>query len=200
MYQKIVFIVGVFINLFLISCDSSSQVYKVVKRETTNKVTVVPTYDDNAKLGYTITKDNSHLYITLSTKEKTTQLKIISNGVRVFYSKEGKKRKKKELNSENIKVNHQISHDGLVYTLKFPLTYIATTQNLATIGVSISGMQSPEMGNRPTGRPPDGRGLSGRVIENSIHGFNLPLDIRENTSLIEELQSDINIWVALDIQ
>ncbi|NQY31133.1 MAG: hypothetical protein HRT69_16915 [Flavobacteriaceae bacterium] len=164
------------------------------------KEIAVTNYDDDAKLGYTITKDNSHLYITLSTKEKTTQLKIMSNGVRIFFDKEGKKRKNKELNSEYIKVNHQMSLDGLVYTLKVPLIYIATTQNLPTIGISINGMQSPEMGNRPTGRPPDGRGLSGRGIEKGMKGFALPLEIRGNISLIEELQSDINIWVALDIQ
>ena len=195
MYQKIVFAVAICISIFLTSCSNSLQIYKVVQKEI-----AVTNYDDDAKLGYTITKDNSHLYITLSTKEKTTQLKIMSNGVRIFFDKEGKKRKNKELNSEYIKVNHQMSLDGLVYTLKVPLIYIATTQNLPTIGISINGMQSPEMGNRPTGRPPDGRGLSGRGIEKGMKGFALPLEIRGNISLIEELQSDINIWVALDIQ
>jgi len=255
MYQKTSFITGLIIIVFLNSCSSSSkQVYKVAERANIGKELVTPIYDDNAKLGYTISKDNSYLFITLNTKDRVIQLTMIRNGVSIYFDKEGKKNKdyavqypipekrqamdietmrqmkdegsqkamlaqrlgnlgekilitedgderiiNKELNSESISVSHQMSLDGLAYTLKVPLVYIVSTTNSSSIGISINGMQRPEMGSRPSGGM---RGGGGKMGGNGMRGGGYPVGSggRPDMSQIQALQSEINIWITLDIQ
>jgi len=265
MYQKTSFITGLIITLLLASCSGSKQVYKVPDRETISTAAIATTYDNTAKLGYSISKDNSHLFITLSTKEKATQLKMMRNGVSIFFDKEGKKNKdygvqypvpnknqalnieemkqmkeqrnqervlgnglgrlgtdiliiengderviNKELNSESITVAHQMSLDGLAYTLKVPLSYIKTVSNSPSVGIVVKGMERPEMGNRPSGGMQGGGGRSsgmrsggGKMGGSGMRGGggrSGGSGGRPDMSQIQELQSDINIWITLDVQ
>jgi hypothetical protein len=77
----------------LISCGSSKQTAYPVRSYDQTKQSVSTVYDEDNKLGYTITKDNSHIYITVTTQDKGTQLKMMKNGVTIFFDNEGKKNK-----------------------------------------------------------------------------------------------------------
>jgi len=255
MYQKTSFITGLILTLLLASCSGSKPVYKVSDRETKSTAAIATIYDNNAKLGYTISKDNSHLYIALNTKEKAIQLKMMRNGVSIFFDKEGKKSRdygvqypvsknnqalnieemkqmkeqgnqervignglgrlgtdiliiengdervvNKELNNESIMVSHQMSLDGLAYTLKVPLSYIKTVSNSPSVGIVIKGMQRPEMGNRPSGGMRSGGSKMGGSGMRGGGGGSGGSGGRPDMSQIQELQSDINIWITLEIQ
>ncbi len=84
---------GLIINLFLISCGSNKQAYLVSERIKVSQNIIEPTYNVDARLGYTITRDHSHLYITLDSNEKTTQIKMLQNGTRIYFDTNGKKNK-----------------------------------------------------------------------------------------------------------
>ena len=82
----------VMILLFL-SCGPKLVVYEIHQRpEDYNAQQVVNDYfNEDAKLGYTVLKDNDFLYLNISTRETASQLKMLRNGVVVFLDKDGKK-------------------------------------------------------------------------------------------------------------
>lgn len=94
MYTKITFISSIIIiNFLLISCGSSKQNAYPVKFHDGTKQSISTIYDKDTKLGYTITKDNSHMYVTVNTQDRIVQLKMMRNGVTIFFDDEGKKKK-----------------------------------------------------------------------------------------------------------
>jgi protease II len=93
MSKKTTFLSSIIINLLLISCGSSKQTAYPVTSYDQTKQSISTVIDKDNKLGYTITKDNSHLYVTINTQDKITQLKMMRNGVTIFFDDEGKKNK-----------------------------------------------------------------------------------------------------------
>ncbi len=73
------------------SCGTSSDVYKVknISSDYKPQTVINDFFDEESKIGYTILKDSSNLYVNLSTLETASQLKILNNGVKVFFDKEG---------------------------------------------------------------------------------------------------------------
>lgn len=77
------------------SCGSSAPIYKIndISENYKAEEIVNDFYNEDAKLGYTILKDGSFVYINLSTAEASTQLKILQNGVKLFIDEKGKEKK-----------------------------------------------------------------------------------------------------------
>ena len=77
------------ISIVMQSCGSNTTVYKIKDKPTDySPVEIVNDfYDEDAKLGYTILKDNNTLYVNISTTEISSQAKILQNGVKVFLNK-----------------------------------------------------------------------------------------------------------------
>lgn len=73
----------------LLSCGTKLPVYQVSNFNKTE--TVTEKYDSDAKLGYTISKDETNLYVKLSTLDTPNQIKILNNGVTIYFDSEGKK-------------------------------------------------------------------------------------------------------------
>ncbi len=80
-------------TLLLLSCGPKLTVYKIqeIPEDYSAQEVVNDYYDEEAKLGYTVLRDNDHLYLNISTRESASQLKMLRNGVVVFLDKEGKK-------------------------------------------------------------------------------------------------------------
>lgn len=72
----------------LLSCGSNLAVYKVSNY---TESTISEKYDSDAKLGYTISKDETNLYVKLSTLDTPNQIKILNNGITIYFDSEGKK-------------------------------------------------------------------------------------------------------------
>ena len=226
----------------LISCGSTKQVYKVNELGG-NSLRSGAIYDEKSKLSYTISKDNTFAYVILNTSEKTTQIKMMQNGVRIYFDKEGKKntdnfihypltqkRKKmdiealkklrgnpeailkkqqenigveilfsekgeeriinNELNNEQISTEIKMSPNGLIYTLKFPLSLITSEAETQSIGIAIKGMELPEIGSRPS------RGIRSLGGRGGGRGGRQ----RPDVSKLKELQSTINLWIPIQLK
>jgi len=93
MSTKTTFISSIIINFLLISCGSSKQTTYPVKFNDETKQSISTVLNMDNKLGYTITRDNSHMYITVNTQDRVIQLKMLRNGVTIFFDNEGKKNK-----------------------------------------------------------------------------------------------------------
>lgn len=270
---------GLIINLFLISCGSNKQAYLVSERIKVSQNIIEPTYNVDARLGYTITRDHSHLYITLDSNEKTTQIKMLQNGTSIYFDANGKKNKdisvkyplvknkltldieeikemrknnsseeiiykriaalgsdiliteedseyiiNKEFNSEKITTAIDYSSGVLIYTLKIPLTYIASESKIPSLGIIIKGMERPDMadrasmGSRPSGGTTGDGGMrgggggrsggggmkgggGGRSGGGGMKGISGGSQReRPDMSQLEDLQSEIEIWISLDLQ
>jgi uncharacterized membrane protein YgcG len=74
----------------LSSCSSTLPVYKVSTFEA--EMLVSEKYDNNANIGYTVSKDESYLYVTLNTFDTASQIKILKNGVALYFDIEGGKK------------------------------------------------------------------------------------------------------------
>ncbi|SEB45805.1 hypothetical protein SAMN04489761_0836 [Tenacibaculum sp. MAR_2009_124] len=252
MNTKKTFIIGfIFLNLLLISCGSSKQIAYSVTSYDQNKQSTSTVYDDTNKLGYTITKDNSHLYVTVTTRDRGTQVKMLRNGVTILFDNDGKKNNNisvqypvvkenkpldiekikkmreqgnqqemlqtimtslgtdisisesegdriinKELNSEGISVNHKIALEGLYYTLKVPLSYIASPSSTKSIGISIKGMKKPDgsNGTLPMGAKSSGRIKRALAMRGGMKGNNI--DINQ----LKEMLTNINIWIPIKLK
>lgn len=257
MYTKKTLIVGVIINLFLVACGSSKQASYVVDNYSPKTIQDKAVYDEKAKLNYSITKDNDFAYITLNSFERATQIKMMQNGVRVFFDKSGKKntdnfvqypvaKKSEKMDMEQLKnlrnnpqammlklqermgtdillsvngeeriINNELngeqisteilpSPNGMVYTLKVPISFIASNDDDAIIGIQIKGMERPNIngGNRPTGMRGGGRGgmRGGGMRGGGMRGGGMRGGQRPNMSQLQELQSDINLWIPIQIK
>lgn len=279
MYSKKSLISGLIINLFLISCGSNKQAYKVNDQTNVSQDVIEPVYNVDAKLGYTITRDQSYLYITLDSNEKTTQIKMLQNGISIYFDTNGKKNKdisvkyplakkkqtlsveemkdmreknsseeiinkriaalgtdvlmteedseyiiNKEFNSENITADIDYSTEILSYTLKVPLTCVASESKIPSLGIIIKGMERPDiadrssMGSRPSGGATGGGGMKGSGGRSGGGGMRGGGGGRSGSggmkgsggggqggerpdmSQLEDLQSDIEIWIPLDLE
>ena len=105
------FISGILINLLLISCGSSKQTTYPVKSYDETQQLSSTIYDDDIKLGYTLFKDNSHFYVTVNSQDKVIMLRMIRNGVTIFFDKEGKKNK-------DLSVQYPIAKNGQLFTIE----------------------------------------------------------------------------------
>lgn len=78
-----------FIGCLMISCGSKLPVYQV---SNVSKVeTISEKYDSDAKLGYTVSKDDNNLFVNLNTTDVPNQIKMLNNGVTIYFDSEGKK-------------------------------------------------------------------------------------------------------------
>ncbi|WP_369049078.1 hypothetical protein [Tenacibaculum sp. UWU-22] len=241
----------IIINLLLFSCGSSKQTAYPVTSYDQAKQSISTVYDADNKLGYTITKDNSHMYVTVNTQDKVTQLKMMRNGVTIFFDNEGEKNKhlsvqypiakenqtldiekikkmrengnrqeilqkmmaslgadikvtenkeeriiNKELNSEGISVTHKAAIEGLSYTLKVPLSYIASQSDSKSIGISIKGMKQPDGTNAGLSR-------GGRSSDRIKRAMAMRGGMRGNNpdiNQLKELLNDIDIWIPIELK
>lgn len=74
----------------LSSCSLTLPVYKVSTFEA--EMLVSEKYDNNSNMGYTVSKDESYLYVTLNTFDTASQIKILKNGVALYFDIEGGKK------------------------------------------------------------------------------------------------------------
>jgi len=89
------------------SCGSKLPIYEVKENATNyNPLNEINDfYNEDAKLGYTVLKDNDYLYVHLSTKEVSTQLKILHNGVKFFIDKKGQQ-------NQDMYIHYPLEADG----------------------------------------------------------------------------------------
>lgn len=113
----------------------------------------------------------------------------------------------KEFNDEGISIDYQITPESIAYTLKVPLTYIDSESNMPSIGISIKGMKRPNMNNSSVGGMRSGGGRSGGMGKGGGRsgGMRGGGEVRgqgnqQNMSQIQELQSNIEIWIPLSLQ
>lgn len=99
----------VLMALPLASCKSSLPAYQVSQFE--SKTNVTENYDEDAKLGYTVSKDSENLYVHLNSFDTATQLKILKNGVRLYFDDKGKKAKHTFVHYPVIKNNESVRPD-----------------------------------------------------------------------------------------
>lgn len=90
MYIQKTSIIALIVSLVIVSCGSTKEAY-VVGEHSPKAVQEKAVYDEDAKLYYAITKDSDFAYITLNTTERTTQIKMMQGGVRVYFDTNGKK-------------------------------------------------------------------------------------------------------------
>ncbi len=77
-------------------------------------------------------------------RQEMLQKMMASLGTDIRITEDGEERIiNKELNNEDISVDHKIALEGFSYTLKVPLSYIASQSNTKSIGISIEGMKRP---------------------------------------------------------
>ena len=83
--------IGLMIIAILQACGSSSTIYKIkdLPANYSAHEVVNDYYNDDAKIGYTILKDESNIYVNISSVETASQLKILQNGVKLYLDKEG---------------------------------------------------------------------------------------------------------------
>ena len=153
--RKIVLILSIaIIGNMMTSCGSKLPIYQV--SNVNNAEIISEKYDSDAKIGYTVSKDDNNLYVNLQTTDTPNQIKMLNNGVTIYFDSEGKEEQetfvhfpvKKEITSQpdfetlqkdkNTYLNNLIT--GLSDKIKISLNGKQTLINkeLNTEGISVS--------------------------------------------------------------
>ena len=129
-------------------------------------------------------------------RQEMLQKMMASLGTDIRITEDGEERIiNKELNSEGISVNHKIDLEGLSYTLKVPLSYIASQSEIKSIGIFIEGMKKPDgnngglMAGRPSGDIRRAIAMRGGMRGN-----------RPDINQLKELLNDIDIWIPIELK
>ncbi len=120
----------------------------------------------------------------------------------ILFSKNGEEQIiNNELNSEQISTDIKMSSNGLTYTLKIPLNLINSEGETQSIGIAIKGMQQSGMGSRPSGGMRSSGDRDGGMRGNrKRRGGKRGGGQRPDMSQLKELQSDINLWIPIQLK
>lgn len=187
------------IGNMMISCGSKLPIYQV--SEVNKAETISEKHDSDAKLSYTVSKDDNNLYVNLQTTDTPNQIKMLNNGVTIYFDAEGKKAQetfvhfpvKKEITSrpdfetlqkdKNTYLNNLIT--GLPDEIKISLNGKQTLINRAlnTEGISVTVNANEEELNYQIKLPLDHLALNSTQLPSlgiSIEGIKRPENAQGN--------------------
>lgn len=80
-------------GIIVFSCASKMHIYNVGQLD--DHKTNEEGYDEDANLFYSVTKDNHYLHLLIHTNQTSTKIKILTNGVKIFFDNSGDRNKDK---------------------------------------------------------------------------------------------------------